>query len=256
VATRRPVGGRERTAAAIETLIVNKSLIGWTPVQIERDLKHLVATDPRWKGIKVPVLRTIQRIHKRAQPSYDSEPWAVEDADPSDARVVLDYLADAVEVTTGRVAEITRGEAEWVARLRALGSPLPFPELRRLISTYRDRLERGIDTGDLDAFLAYQPWRSRDDCRRYATLVIRGVVYPVPQWLVQTTPMNELFGFEVVAAFEHSEPRTLTEEPPDPWVFLRSFAIVHSHPRHDPENRGGADSAAYFLAQLEAHRDT
>ena len=158
-----------------------------------------IAEREGWGSWKVPHLRTIQRIVARTRPADSSGVWEIEDSSPDDARVVLDFLADAIAGTNGRVSEITREQAAWIIRLRKLGPPMEFDEILRLAALYRDRRTNGNATRDLDAFLAFAPWRDKPAAIRYLRAVLNELIEAVPQWLAEKAPTLEWFTFSVIA---------------------------------------------------------
>ncbi|MDA1061658.1 MAG: hypothetical protein O2895_01915 [Chloroflexi bacterium] len=196
---------RERTAGRIEQAIIDFALLGFTPVQIHRELPAALRKLAESEGggsWKVPSLRTVQRIAARARPADPSEPWSIEDSSPEDARVVLDFLAEVIEGTQGRIREVTREEAVWIVRLRCLAPPLSFAETLLLSALYRERRGAGKPTDDLDAYLAFAPWRGRGEAASYYRAFLGGVIRPAPRWLVLTVPISDWFGMQVALAHD------------------------------------------------------
>src|SRR3972149_5811696 len=104
--------GRERTPGQVEEAIIDMTLLGYTPTQIRRELPQVAAE----KGLKAPSLRTIQRIARRPKPPDPTGQWQIDDLPADDARIVLDFLAELISASEGRVTYVTRGEAPWIAR--------------------------------------------------------------------------------------------------------------------------------------------
>lgn len=209
---------RDRTPGPIEEAIIDLTLRGYTPVQIAGVLPgevRKIAKREGWKSSKVPHLRTIQRIARRVKPSDQSGLWRIDDSAPAAARHVLDFLALAITESEGRVTTVTRMEAEWIARFREVGPPMSFEQTARLLSVYGDRRERETTTADIDAFIAFAPWRSRRAAALYMTAVVRGQVPLAPAWLAETVPMGEWLGIEFhQMAFPQSQSETTFSPPP------------------------------------------
>ncbi len=214
--TTRRGAQRERTPGQVEEAIIDLTLRGYTPVQINQVLPGVVrdiAKKQGWKNYKAPHLRTIQRIARRAKPVDESGEWAIELSTPDDARVVLDFMADAADEFEGDVARVTRAEAEWIVRLRRLGPPMTALQTMRLMSLYQARRSDGLTTEDLDAFLAFSPWLGRRRAARYASAVLRNSVLPAPQWIVKLAALGDWLDMEVVAVF-------------DPWLPVKASALL------------------------------
>ena len=179
---------RERTAGPIEEAVIELALHGYTPVQIAQVLPGTVkaiAEIEGWKTSKVPSLRTIQRIARQAKPRDQSGDWAIEHSSPEDARTVLSFLAEAIVETDGRVASVTREQADWLVRLRPLGPPTGFGPTLRLVALYQERRSHGRPSDDLDAFLGFAPWSGRLAAIRYFRAVLERHIRPAPLWLIE-----------------------------------------------------------------------
>ena len=79
----------------------------------------------------------------------------------------------------------------------------------RFVALYRDRRAKGVTTRDLDAFLAFAPWRDKPAASRYLKAVLTEVIETAPQWLAIKAPTLEWFGFAVIASSDGDG---------DPWV--------------------------------------
>ncbi len=162
--------GRRKTHEAFEEAIEELALLGFSVSQIERELRATVEAIARrdgWDSWQVPSRRTIQRIFRRTKPSDSSGAWRIEDSPPDDARVLLDFLAELITSTEGRIAGITRREADWILRLRRLGPPVATAETLHLARHYATLRELGKSTADLDTFLAFAPWLSSENLEAY-----------------------------------------------------------------------------------------
>src|SRR6266571_2388636 len=158
---------------------------GWSATQIHRKLEQAGTY-----GGRLPTLRTVQRIVSERTPRDKSGPWTMQDAGP-DARTVLDVLAAAIEQTEGRVTTVSRDEAAWVVRLSQVTSGLWPYELWQLARLYVGRVSRGESASDLEAFLAYAPWRDGEaGWQRYDGAVDAGWLRPIPSFVRQLIEQN------------------------------------------------------------------
>jgi hypothetical protein len=198
------------------------ALRGFTVAQIVKELPNTlseIAKKQRWKSWKAPSKRTIQRIVRKAKPPDPSGTWTLDDFSPEEARVVLDFLGEAIFETEGRIDHLTRAEAQRILRLRSVAPTLDFLSTVRLANEYFSRQDRGVHTKDLDGFVAFAPWRSQYSAAAYFLAVLKNWIPPAPQWLIKNFPASQWFGFEVVATL-----------PPDSYQvshgFLSGLAIL------------------------------
>lgn len=150
-----------RTDRAICEAIERLALDGFRPAEIHRRLPGLLGTND------VPTLRTVQNIARQVTPRDTSEDWGVATDASEDAAVLLPFLASITERTDGRIRRLTRNEAAMVARLLRAVPDLPAETAFRLARDYLGRMEHGQDAADLDAFLAFAPWRDEASAVRY-----------------------------------------------------------------------------------------
>lgn len=156
---------------AIEALAIERP--EWSPAQIRNELDQ-----GELKG-RLPSARTVQEIVKRARPADPSAPWSLADAEPSTVPLVLPVLAAVVARTQGQRNYVTRGEAEWLAKLRGAYPDLDPWQAYRLARLYMARVERRDATLDLDLYLALAPWRRGETEAQYRRLLADGVI-PAP----------------------------------------------------------------------------
>ncbi len=140
-----------------------------TPAQIFRHLER----ETKFEG-RVPELRAIQRFVKKLAPPDPSGEWSFVDAEPEDARLVLDVLAEITARTNGQ-ARITCATAEWIIKIRKAAPSISPLEAYQFAKEYRAREDRRIDTRDLDLMLAFAPWESDDARKVYDSMVYSGV---------------------------------------------------------------------------------
>lgn len=157
--------------------------------QAENELKRLVALDPLFKGRTVPSYRTLDRTAKKpgaAQLADEdgSAAWspAIHDVGSS---TVLAVIPELIERTNGQIRGVTVAEVEHMVMLeRFLPDRVPL-DIWRLARVYASRLAEGASTEDLDAFVAFAPWRGGlESWDRYNAACEAGYVTAVPQ-LVQ-----------------------------------------------------------------------
>ena len=127
-----------------------------------------------------PSERTVRNIVAELMPPDPSGPWQPGPGNnPQEDARVLDVWAEYTSRTATSVrgfAWITRGQAHWIAWLRAGWPDLDVITLFVLSLDYRSRRDGGRDTHDLDSFLAFAPWRSLQAHRRWERAVKQGWV--------------------------------------------------------------------------------
>jgi hypothetical protein len=128
-------------------------------------------------------VRTIQRIVRTVRSPDLSGSWTLAQASPDEARAVLPVLALVLE--RGYVDRLTLDEASWIYKLALIARDLPLQRLWLAATSYRVRVAHKLPTGDLDAFLAFAPWRGHEDQRRYWRLVVERKVQRPPLYLLQ-----------------------------------------------------------------------
>lgn len=151
----------------------------------------------RRKGMDKPLPkeRTIQSIAKSARLAVGSidGPWS---PSVNDSRIPSDATLDLLAVWKASLIEdqgFSIRTAIWAARVRfafkpaSPQDPLPWPDLQRILycsGLYADREKSAehdqnpINTADLDAELAFQPWRSSVHRWQYDQAVATKVIPP------------------------------------------------------------------------------
>jgi hypothetical protein len=216
--------------AAIETMAVD----GWTPAQISKELHR----QEQFMG-RVPEDRTIQRRVAALQARDASGAWSVADATTRDARLILDTLAAVIEHTAGRVLSLTRSEAAWVARIYH-AAPELHPLWRwRLARLYRLREAHHESVADLDAMLAFAPWREGAK-QRYDKAVRAGWVAFPPRVAsgAEATPAADLIDVDALLTADRAERAK--------WELLREL-LYRGH-------SDSPDAAREWLETLPAER--
>lgn len=115
----------------------------------------------------LPTLRTVERIVNDVRPRDTSAPWSLADSDADNVPAVLETLAAVIEFTEGRVTHLTRAQATWIARIRRAAPDLALWRVYLVAMMYQKEEEKNADASGLDAYLAFAPWRSREDALRY-----------------------------------------------------------------------------------------
>lgn len=171
---------------------------------------------------QVPELRTIQRWVDKLALQDPTAPWQLAEANGEDAALVLPVLAALIEASEGRLKVISNAKAEWIVRLRLVADDLPPWAIYELAHTYMLRRERHDTTDDLDAFLAFAPWRTPEGAERYfatGALAARFLTDLIPRdWLVaglhavwldpqkiRSDSEKERLALELIAAKERGE---------------------------------------------------
>ncbi len=123
----------------------------------------------------VPSQRTIHNIVREHTPKDETERWLLMDAEGDEATLVLPVLATIIEKMEGRRSSVTQAEAQWIVRIRRATPDLDLWTVYTLALAYMMGPEEGTKD-HLDAFLAFAPWRSEDDRRRYNKATEKGLM--------------------------------------------------------------------------------
>lgn len=169
------------------------------PVEIRQEIHRLVRlegiTNARaicrylaQKFTDVPHERTVRNIVRELEPPDPSGPWAPgPDNDPQEDALILATLAERPRRWPNRWAgkdwfTITNEHARWLVWLRT-GWPDMDPIVAlSLAAEYRTRREAGRETADLNAYLAFTPWRSLDAYQQWVAAIKEGTVQEPPAY--------------------------------------------------------------------------
>lgn len=144
---------------------------------IHRRLELEASSEEAGFGLNdVPSRRTIQNIVAEHTPKDETEWWLLKDAEDDQATLVLPVLATIIEKTEGRRTYVTQDEAKWIVRIRTATPDLDLWTVYTLALAYMLGPEGGTKD-NLDAFLAFAPWRSEDDRRRYNKATEKGLMH-------------------------------------------------------------------------------
>jgi hypothetical protein len=130
-------------------------------------------------------VRTIQRLVKEVRPPDPTDTWSVTNSDTDEAAAVLPVLAATVKQRAG--APISCGEAIWIHRVSTLAPGLSSQGVWFLARAYFTRELRHQDAGDLDALLAFAPWRSQEHRERYTEAIQEELVPQAPLYVAAAT---------------------------------------------------------------------
>ncbi len=134
---------------------------------------------------KCPSERTVRNVVRELMPMDPSGPWRPgPDEDPEEAARVLSAWADTLVRTKGEPhwRPLSRDRARWIAWILT-GWPDLDPVVAVVLGTdYWGRQRSGRDTQDLDAFLAFAPWRSPEAWQRFQQVTQAGRVPNPPRW--------------------------------------------------------------------------
>lgn len=174
-----------------------------TPVEVQREVHRLVREEGitnaaeifrylerkfMGTGVPVPSERSIRNLVRELAPPDPSGRWVPgPDNDPQEDALILATLAERPRRAPDRWAgkdwlAITNERARWLVWLR-VGWPDIDPIVAlSLAADYRARREAGSHTADLDAYLAFAPWRSLDAYRRWDAAIKTGAIKEPPAY--------------------------------------------------------------------------
>lgn len=174
-----------------------------TPVEIRREVHRLVREEGvtnaaeiyrylerkfTGTGVPVPSERSIRNLVRELVPPDPSGPWAPgPDNDPREDALILTTLAERPRRWPDRWAgkdwlAITNEHARWLVWLRTGWPDIDPLVALALAAEYRARREAGRETADLDAYLAFAPWRSRDAYQQWDAAIKAGLVQEPPNF--------------------------------------------------------------------------
>jgi hypothetical protein len=144
------------------------------------------------RGKTAPLYHTVGRIARTVKPPDLSGRWSLGSTcgdvtwDPSDAGRVAHAVASVMEDTWGQMRSVTEGQARRIAWVFNV-APDIVPWLAYALGVDYDRRTRDDEpTTDLDAILAFAPWRTDERGRHpmagaYAQAVGEGWVLALPR---------------------------------------------------------------------------
>ena len=133
--------------------------------EIERRLNEMV--DSGELAGEVPLIRTIQRVRRELLFPETTDLWRIDDGKPEDAALILQVLGEIIVLTKGRKRTFIKQEAEWVLRIRKMIPDADSLKVWDIARSYLLHELRGQDSGPLDVYLSFTPWRSKEHYDRY-----------------------------------------------------------------------------------------
>jgi hypothetical protein len=153
---------RPRIDGDVQAAIDALALKDWGATQIHKHLER----QPDFRG-RVPTPRTIQRRVSELTPRDSTGAWRAQEADPDNARLVLDVVAAVVVETMGEKTQFTKAEADRVLWVRKTAPSISPWEAWLIARLYMARDSGGEETTDLDSVLAFEPWQESRRGRQY-----------------------------------------------------------------------------------------
>ena len=153
----------------------------WNAAQIFEDLKRRFG-----ERDKFPNKRSIERLVKEFRYADESPPWTVEDSDPEDAKLILEWLASFNGFGKG----LKKVEAFWHLKIQRIAPDLSWVRAGVLANLYRIRTAKEASTEELDAYLGFAPWRGAEALERYKQMVGAGWVKPMVMWDTMVEPVS------------------------------------------------------------------
>ena len=191
--TQRRFPPQRRIDGDMQEMIEEKALRDHrAPAQIHRWLEQQAQKGGPLEGRYIPHPKTVQRIVKDVKPPDPSGVWRLANAEPDDARAVLEVLGVVMEETEGRKRQFTNTEAEWVAKIRRIADDLDLSLVWRLAQAYMITEAHGIGSGAMDAYLALSAWRDEDAQRKYLEMLHPGPF--IRYALFRGSPLAVAFG--------------------------------------------------------------
>jgi hypothetical protein len=159
----------------IEDAITSLEKDGWGPAQIHRHLSNTKAFEGR-----VPSERTVQRIVSEFRSRDRSGAWTMEDGTPEEAAAVFTFLAPIIHRTRGRVQSLSKAQVSYLVKILAVCTKIPPDMAFFVASQYVNRTAAQEPVDDLDAYLAFQPWRGKENSAAYYRAIDSGWIRPIP----------------------------------------------------------------------------
>jgi hypothetical protein len=131
----------------------------------------------------LPSEKTVGRFIDEIPRRDTSAPWSVGDLDEAESELLLEALRDVIERSSGNISSITRLEAHYIVRLSQMVPGLQPLGLWRVARVYAGRAASRTPTADLDAYLAFGPWRSDEARQRYYAAIDAG-------WVEGVSPLD------------------------------------------------------------------
>jgi hypothetical protein len=169
-----PVGDRTDLRILDDIALLHRR--GLTPTQIHRELERKIdKTKSRGSVGLSTVKRTVKKLANKpvsgatTGATAELQEWCFMSDDTGEPGIVLDTLRTLIEQTEGRVTEISMEEARALVRVSSIAPDLSPFDWWRLAVLYIGRRDAGESVSDIDAMLAFAPWRhgNAEGRRRY-----------------------------------------------------------------------------------------
>lgn len=135
----------------------------WTGERLQTRLKTEFSNRSK---VRIPTVRTLQRILKSKTIEDDTAQWNIDDYSAEDSRLILEILPQIAILTYGATVTLTIKEANSVLKVRRVAPDLGIYGVWRVSYLYRLYEQTGKPTTTLDMFLALAPWQEDESWRK------------------------------------------------------------------------------------------
>jgi hypothetical protein len=164
------MAGRRQTTSEQDAAMWAGFLKGDSGSQIHREMQvNGLLTDPH-PNVTVRLVQSRLREMQGMTPPDESGAWSLPDADPEEARLVLDVVADVFQSTQGSIWPSKSHVAE-IARLRKAVPDIPPLWAHQVAQAYQLCAAQARDSRYLDFALGARPWESVERADWFARLL-------------------------------------------------------------------------------------
>ena len=191
-------------ARDLQDYIESKAVAGYKAIEIFKDLELFLKKEG--KGRVPPEIRTIQRIAQTIKFQDSSGVWSIngDDTKPEEARLVLEALAYEIsrKHIVKRYPYFSCQQADWIIRLRKIAPDAPLSVILLLANICITRAGNDLPNFvDVDAYLAFTPWKNRDCKKRYEDAAstdptLRVPLYPLLVTMLLEPEISSIFEIE------------------------------------------------------------
>lgn len=135
---------------------------------------NLAAEEGAIRRAAIPEEYTVRRWVNKLNAFYESEPVGLADIPVEHSRYVLGVLATVVEVSQGKVQQLSRHEVEWIIRVHAAAPDLDHWQVFQYARLYWGYTNLQKPTIDLDLTLAFAPWSDSAAMERLTAALFAG----------------------------------------------------------------------------------
>jgi hypothetical protein len=164
------MAGRRQTTPEQEAEIWDGFRQGRSGSQIHREMELKGLLFPPHPNVTVRLVQS--RLHdlQEMTPPDESGPWCLSEAEPDEAALVLDVVADVFDSTQGRVWP-SRAHVAEIARLRRVVPEIPADWADSIAQAYQRCAAEGRDARYLDFALGARPWETAERADWFARLL-------------------------------------------------------------------------------------